>query len=128
MSKKLVVIVIIVALCALICFLGYKNINFKIETKGGLKTNGLSYALGNNNGKSEFTYSIKLTNTNGKTIETSVNETIKNKILSKENVKPNETIQVDEEIIVDTKGLFKQDIEKLITDIKVSTEETVSLK
>ena len=36
--------------------------------------------------------------------------------------------KIREEIIIDTKGLSKPDIEKLITDIKVSTEETVSSK
>ena len=60
-----------------------------------------------------------------------------NKIISKDiiitvnkDLKPNESIQINGEIIFNTKGLTKLDIEKLepfITDIKFSTEETISL-
>jgi len=142
MSKKSasVIIVLIICLCASICILGYKNLNLKIETKGGLKTNSLSYLLADNNGLSEYSYSVELSNTNGKdifikTIEPSFNESIKNKILSKEtavtinkNIKPNGKIQVNGKIIIDTSEIFLQDIQNLITDIKVSTEETVKLK
>ncbi|MGY0371985.1 hypothetical protein [Clostridium sp. JNZ J1-5] len=142
MSKKSVVtiLIFIITLCGLICFLGYKNMNSKIAAKGGVKTKNLFYTLADNNGRSEYSYSIELINTNGKTIfiktiEPSVNETVKNKILSKETLvtvnkkmSPNETIQVNGEIIVDTHGLSAQDIQKFITDIKVSTEETVNLK
>lgn len=137
MSKKSVVtiLIFIITLCGLICFLGYKNMNSKIAAKGGVKTKNLFYTLADNNGRSEYSYSIELTNTNGKTIEPSVNETVKNKILSKETLvtvnkkmSPNETIQINGEIIVDTHGLSAQDIQKFITDIKVSTEETVNLK
>lgn len=142
MSKKSVVTILIsiLTLCALICFLGYKNMNSKIAAKGGVKTKNLFYTLADNNGRSEYFYSIELTNTNGKaifikTIEPSVNEAVKNKILSKETLvtvnkkmNPNETIQINGEIIVDTHGLSTQDIQKFITDIKVSTEETVSIK
>lgn len=47
-----------------------------------------------------------------------------------ENLKPNEAIKISWEIIINTKGLVKSDIvtlEPFITDIKASTEETVSL-
>lgn len=142
MSKKSAATIIILTLCLYvsICILGYKNLSLKIETKGGLKTNGLSYLLADNNDQSEYSYSVELTNTNGKdifikTIEPSINESIKNKILSKEtevtvnkNVKPNGKIQVNGKIIIDTSEIFAQDIQNLITDIKVSTEETVKLK
>lgn len=140
MSKKSVITIIILALCALICFLVYKNMAFKVETKGGIKSNGLSYTIANNNGKSEFSYSINLTNTNGKvifikSIQPSINQTMKNNILSNEtiiavnkNIKPNESIQINGEIFIDTKGLPMENIGKLVENIKVSTEETVILK
>jgi len=70
-----------------------------------------------------------------KTIEPSFNESIKNKILSKEtavtvnkNIKSNGEIQVNGKIIIDTSEIFALDIQNLITDIKVSTEETLKLK
>lgn len=52
-------------------------------------------------------------------------------VVVNKDIKSNETIQINVEIIVDTKGLEKSDIVKLepfITDIKVPTEEIVSLK
>ncbi|KOA19195.1 hypothetical protein CLHOM_23010 [Clostridium homopropionicum DSM 5847] len=142
MSKKsaATIIILTLCLCASICILGYKNLSLKIETKGGLETSSLSYLLADNNGESEYSYSVELTNTNGKdifikTIEPSINESIKNKILSKEttvivnkNIKPNGKIQVNGKIIIDTSEIFAQDIQNLITDIKISTEETVKLK
>lgn len=142
MSKRLVLIIIfILLLSSIICFLGYKNINQRIAAKGGLKTGGFTYTMADNNGKSEYNYSIKITNTNGKAIfikkiEPYINETIINKILSKDtvivvnrNLNPNESIWVTGQLSVDTKGLFLQDIVKnMITDIKVTTEENVSIK
>ncbi|MEG0775091.1 hypothetical protein [Clostridium sp.] len=140
MFKKLVISIIMISLCAFIVFLGYENINFRTEKTRGLRTNGLSYTLANNNDESEFSYSLQLTNTNGKSIfieniEPVINDTIKDKILSKEtvvtvnrNIEPNETIQINGGIIVDTKGLLFNDVQKLITDIKVSTVEIVNLK
>lgn len=137
MVKKSILTIIILILFALICFLGYKNMAIKIEEKGGIKSNGLAYTVPNNDGKSEFSYGFNLTNTNGKdvfikSIEPSINETMKNNILSKEtiivvnkNIKPNETIQINGKIFIDTNGLSMNNIGKLITDIKVSTEETV---
>jgi len=66
-----------------------------------------------------------------------VNRQNVNKIISKDiiitvnkDLKPNESIQINGEIIFNTKGLTKLDIEKFepfITDIKFSTEETISL-
>ena len=138
MAKKSIFTIIIVTLLALICFLGYKNMAIKIEGKGGIKSNGLVYNVPNNDGKSEFSYALNLTNTNGKdifikSIEPSINETMKNNILSKEtiiainkNIKPNETIEINGKIFIDTNGLSMSNIGKLITNIKVSTEETVS--
>lgn len=138
MVKKSILTIIILTLFALICFLGYKNMSIKIEKKGGIKSNGLAYTVPNNHGKSEFSYAFNLTNTNGKdifikSIEPSIDETMKNNILSKEtiivvnkNIKPNETIEINGKIFIDTNGLSMNNIGKLITDIKVSTEETVS--
>jgi hypothetical protein len=137
MVKKLVITVITLTLFISICIVGYV---LNADTKGGLKAKGLGYTMPNNNGSSEFSYSFQLTNTNRKTvfittIEPLVNETMKKNILSKDtvvtvnkNIEPNETIQISGIIIVDTKGLFMYDIGKFIADIKVLTEETVSLK
>lgn len=136
MVKKLVITMSILTLFVPICILGYE---LNVDTKGGLKSKGFAYTMPNNNGNSEFSYSFQLTNTNRKTvfiktIEPLVNETMENKILSKDvvvtvnkNIKPNETIQISGIINVDTRGLFMYDIVKFITDIKVSTEEIVSL-
>ena len=138
MLKKSILTIIILIVCTLICFWGYKNIAIKIETKGGIKSNGLTYVMANKNGKSEFSYAFNLTNTNGKdifikSIEPSINEIMKNNILSNENIivvnkniKPNEIIQINGKIFIDTSGLSMYNIGKLITDIKISTEESVS--
>lgn len=138
MAKKSILTIIILTLFALIYFLGYKSMAIKIEKKGGIKSNGLTYTIPNNGDKSEFSYAFNLTNTNGKdifikSIEPLINETMKNNILSKEtiivvnkNIKPNETIEINGQILVDTNGLSANNIGKLITDIKISTEETVS--
>lgn len=145
MSKKL--IMIIFSLCIIIFFTGCNNRKVQVQSKSGLKIYNWSSALGgvneNDLDKTKYSYFINLTNDNEKTIfiksvQPSVNEAIKDKILSKEividvnqNLKPNETIKINGEIIINTKGLEKSDIitlEPFITDIKVSTEETVSLK
>lgn len=45
-------------------------------------------------------------------------------------VHPSETIQINGEIIFDTKGLSKSDIEKLeplLRDVKVPTDEIINL-
>lgn len=145
MSKKLIMIIFSLFIFAF--FTGCNNTKVQVQSKGGLKIYNWSSALGgineNDLDKTKYSYSINLTNENEKTIfiksvQPSVNEAIKNKILNKEividvnqNLKPNETIKINGEIIIDTKGLEKSDIvtlEPFITDIKVSTEETVSLK
>lgn len=145
MSKKLMMIIF--SLFTFVFFIGCSNTKVQVQSKSGLKIYNWSSALGgvneNDLDKTRYFYSINLTNENEKTIfiksvQPSVNERIRNKILSKEivvdvnkNLKPNETIKINGEIIIDTKGLEKSDIVKLepfITDIKVSTEETVSLK
>jgi PKD repeat protein len=137
MVKKLVIIIITVTLFISIYIAGYVS---NADTKGGLKSKGLAYTMPNNNGSSEFSYSFQLTNTNSKTvfvktIEPIVNETLKKNILSKDtvvavnkNIEPNETIQISGIIVVDTKGLFMYDVGKFIKDIRVLTEETVSIK
>jgi hypothetical protein len=146
MFRKSIITIIISILFIFIFFTGC-NTKTQIQTKGGLKINGWSSGLGGVNvtdlDKTKFSYSIYLTNENEniifiKSIQPSVNEKIKNKIISKDivvnvnkDIKPNETIQINGEIIVDTKGLTKSDIVKLepfIKDIKVSTDETLSLK
>lgn len=151
MSKKSILLTIISIISIIVISLSFIRwtppTNFQIQTKGGLKINGWNSSLGGVNktdlDKTLFSYSINLTNENEKdilikSIQPSVNESIKNKILSKEmvvfvdkSIKSNETIQINGEIVIDTKGLGKPDIVKLepfITDIRVSTEETVSLK
>lgn len=145
MSKKL--IRIIFSLFIFVFFTGCNNTNVQVQSKSGLKIYNWSSALGgvneNDLDKIKYSYSLNLTNENEKdifikSIQPSVNEAIKNKVLSKEivvdvnqNLRPDETIKINGEIIIDTKGLGKSDIvilKPFITDIKVLTEETVSLK
>ena len=147
MFKKLIITIIISILGVFIFFMGVNSTKVQIQTKGGLKINGWSSGLGSVNetdlDKTKFSYLVNLTNENDKkifikSIQPLVNETIKNKIISKEivvvvnkDIKANETTQIKGEIIIDTKGLGKTDIIKLepfITDIRISTEETISLK
>jgi uncharacterized lipoprotein NlpE involved in copper resistance len=147
MFRKSIITIVISILCGFIFLAGCNNTKTQVQTKCGLKINSWSSGLGGVNeidlDKTKFSYSINLTNQNEnntfiKSIQPSVNEKIKNKIISKDivvtvnkDIKPNETIQINGEIIVNTKGLTKSDIVKLepfITDIKVLTEETVSLK
>lgn len=148
MSKKSIITLIILILCVFnFIFLTGCNTQTHMKTKGGLKINSWSSGLGSFNetdlDNTKFSYSIDLTNDNEKSIfiksiQPSVNETIRSRILSKEmsvdvdrDIKPNETIHITGELIVNTKGLVKSDIVKLepfITDIKVSIEENVSLK
>ncbi|MBM7872081.1 hypothetical protein JOC70_003629 [Clostridium pascui] len=145
MSKKL--IMIIFSLFILVFFSGCNNTKIEVQSKSGLKIYNWSSALGgvneNDLDKIKYSYSLNLTNEEEKNIfiksvQPLVNEEIKNKVLSKEivvdvnqNLRPNESIKINGEIIIDTKGLGKSDILTLkpfITDIKVLTEETVSLK
>lgn len=147
MLKKSILIVFIFILFIFTLFKVCNSKNSQNQTKGGLEIHNWSSGLGgvnkNDLDKTRFSYSINITNENEKTIfiksiQPSVNETIKSKILSKETVvivnkdiKPNETVQINGEIIIDTKGLTKSDILKLepfIKDIKVLTEETVDFK
>jgi hypothetical protein len=147
MWKKSTKTILISILFIFVIFVVCKNSKSQVEAKGGLKINGWSSALGSVNetdlDKTKFTYSINLTNENEKnislkSIQPSVNEAIKNKIISNnpvvavnKDIKPNETIEISGELLIDTKGLSKSDIVKLepfITDIKVSTDETLSLK
>jgi hypothetical protein len=147
MLKKSKIGIVISILCIFIFLTGCNNIKTQAQSKGGLKINTWSSGLGDINetdlGNTKFSYSINLTNENEnnifvKSIKPSVNEKINNKIISKDivvtvnkDIKHNETIQINGEIIVDTKGLTKSDIvqlEPFITDIKVLSEEAVSLK
>jgi hypothetical protein len=134
-------------LLTLLLFTGCSSKSAQNQIKGGLKIYSWSSALGSVSNtdldKTKFSYSVDLSNENDKSIfiksiQPLVNETIKDKILSKEvlvtvnkDVKSNETIQISGEIIIDTKGLTKLDLEKLepfIMDIKVISEETVNLR
>lgn len=118
-----------------------------LQAEGGLKIDNWSSALGGVDetdlDKTKFTYSVSLTSRNENTVLVKsivplVNDSIANKILGNDmtvvvnkEIKPNETIQISGEIVVDTKGLTKADIAKLepfITDINVSSEETIHLK
>ena len=148
MSKKSIITITIIILGIFnFIFLTGCNAQTQMQTKGGLKINSWSSGLGIVNetdlDNTKFSYSIDLTNDNEKgvfikSIQPSVNETIRSRILSKEisvdvdrDIKPNETIHITGELVVNTKGLVKSDIVKLepfITDIKVLIEENVSLK
>jgi PBP1b-binding outer membrane lipoprotein LpoB len=147
MCKKTIKTILISILFIFVIFSGCKNTKSQVQTKGGLKIHNWSSALGSVNetdlDKTKFSYSINLTNQNEKniyikSIQPLVNEAIKNKIISNDlivainkDIKPNETIEISGELLIDTKGLSKSDIVKLepfIADIKVSTDETFSLK
>ena len=145
MLKKSIIIITISLLFVSLFFTGCST-NTQMQTKNGLKINEWSSGLGSVNemdlDKTKFSYSINLTNYNENTIfikavQPIVNRQNVNKIISKDiiitvnkDLKPNESIQINGEIIFNTKGLTKLDIEKLepfITDIKFSTEEIISL-
>ena len=147
MLKKLIIAVVILILGMSIIFTGCHTTKKQVQTRGGLKINGWSSGLGSVNetdlDKTKFSYSMNLTNENEnsifiKSIQPTLNEKIKSKIISKDIVVPvnselkaNKTTQINGEIIVDTEGLTKADIAQLepfIKDIKVSTEETISLR
>ncbi|MBW9152276.1 hypothetical protein [Clostridium estertheticum] len=143
MSKKLTVVTSI--LCVLVLFVGVINIitvqnhtkALQNQTKSRLVSVYSSIGLGGD----KLDYSINLTNKSDKNIfvqsvQPLVNEKLKNRILSKEmmitvnkEIKPDKAIAITGVIIVNTKGL--KDMVKLvplITDIKVISTETVSLK
>lgn len=147
MTQKSIIILTISIICVFIFLTGCNSPKTQIQTKDGLKIYSWNSALGGVNetdlDKTKFSYWINLTNENEKnilikSIQPLVNEEIKNKIVSKDiaitvnkNIKPNETIQINGEIIIDTKGFTKTEISKFepfITDIKVSSEETINLK
>ncbi|MBU3157187.1 hypothetical protein [Clostridium estertheticum] len=143
MSKKLTIVTSI--LCVLVLFVGVINIitvqnhtkALQNHTTSRLVSIYSSIGLGGD----KLDYSINLTNKSDKTIfiqsvQPLVNETLKNRILSKEmmvtvnkEIKPDKAIAITGVIIVNTKGL--KDMVKLvpfITDIKVISTETISLK
>ena len=146
MVKKLIITIVVCILCILLLLLvGFFNIiKVKNQTqmlqdqiKSRLVITYWSSALGGN----KLDYSINLTNQSDENIfiqsvEPLFNETLKNRILSKEmvvavnkEIKPNKAIAITGEIIVDTEGL--KDLVKLvpfIKDIKIITTETISLK
>lgn len=149
MFKKLSMIILslLIVVCIIILFKIYNNSKIQVQPKYGLKIYNWNSALGGVNetalDKTKFFYSINLTNENQntvfiKSIEPSVNKTIKNRILSKEmivnvnkDIKHNETIKIEGEIIIDTKGIHKSNmttLEPFITGIKVSTDETLTLQ
>lgn len=128
-------------------FTGCKNTKSQIKTKDRLKINEWSYTWESVNeidsDKTKISYYVNLINENEKnmyieSIKLVVYEAIKNKIISKKiavsvnkDIKPNETIQINGELMIDTEGLTESDIAKIlpfITDIKVSTDEVLSLK
>jgi len=147
MSKKLTIMIVTSILCILVLFVGVINIitvqnktkAVQNQTKSWLVSNYSSSGLGGG----KLDYSINLTNQSDKNIfiqsvQPLVNETLKNRILSKEmvvtvnkEIKPNKVIAITGEIIVDTEGLKTTDMvkfEPFITDIKVITAQTISLK
>lgn len=146
MHKRSIILMVISILCVFALFIGCNSTKAKIQTKGGLKINSWSFGLGNVNetslDKTKLSYSLNITNENNnkifiKSVQPSISEKIKNKMISKDivvsvkkDIKPDETIKINGFYIFDTKGLSKSDIEKLeplLTNIKVSTDETISL-
>ncbi len=146
MPKKSILTLISSILFMLIFFTGCSSENTQDKINDGLNVYNWSSALGSVSetdlDKTRLSYSINLTNESNKnifikSIQPSINESLKDKILSEEilltvnkEVKPKETIQIDGEIILDTKGSTKSDLDKLslfITDIRVTSEETIKL-
>lgn len=146
LSKKTILILIASVVFMFLLFDVSYNKNIQNQVKGGLKINEWIFGLGSvdetNLDKTKLSYSFNLTNENNKSIfiksiEPLINENIKDKIINKDiviavnkDIKPNETIQINGEIIFDTKELSKSDIEKLeplLIDIKVSTDEIINL-
>lgn len=145
MKKKIIAITISTLL--IFMFLAGCGTKTETKTKGGLKIHSWDSGLGSVNNvdlnETKFSYTVNLTNENENDIyiqsmQPSINEKLKNKIISKNTaisvnkvIKPDETIKISGEIIFDTKGLSKSDISRLepfITDIKVSTEQTINLQ
>lgn len=142
--KKLILTILACITVVSLLFAGCSTREVEV-IKGGLKitssTSGTGPISESNYDETLFSYNINLTNENQKSIfiksvQPIVNETIKNRVVSKEilvnvnkDVKANETISISGEIIINTKGLSKSDVMQLkpfITDMKVLTEETLS--
>jgi len=134
-------------LCVLVLFVGVINIitvqnqtkMLQNQAKSRLISTYSSIGLGGD----KLDYSINLTNNSDKNIfiqsvQPIFPEQIKKRILSKEmvvsvnkEIKPNKAIAITGKIIINIKGLTTTDMEKLepfITDIKVISVETISLK
>jgi hypothetical protein len=145
--KKAFLIITAFVFLILLSLAGCSRESAQNQMKGGLGVYSWSSGLGSVNNidldKTKFSYSVDLTNENNKSIfiksiQPVVSDTIKDKMLNNElmvtvnkHVASNETIQVNGEIIIDTKGLNKSDIQKLdpfITDIKVISEEIIDLR
>lgn len=147
MIKKLGVSLCAFTLIFSIFLVGCSEDKEILKTSGGLKINSWSSSLGGVNDsdldKTKFTYFLNLTNENQEDIFVNsilpiVSNSIKNRVLSTDisvkinkSIKPNETIEINGDIIVDTKGMNKSGISSLepfITDVKVSTEEIIKLQ
>jgi hypothetical protein len=135
MLKKSIIIIITV-LCLCVFFTGCTRTTIQSEKKNELTVLNWGSGLGDG----ILSYSIYLTNESNKTffiksIQPFINETIKNKILSKEmvvlvnkDIKPNKSLHITGEIMIDTKSLTTSDMTNLkpfITDIKVITEQKI---
>lgn len=146
LSKKTILIIISSIVFMFLLFNVNYNKNTQNQVKDSLTINGWSFGLGSvdeaNPDKTKLSYSFNLNNENNKSIfiksiEPLINEKIKDRIISKgtvvvvnKDIKPNEIIQINGEIIFDTKLLSKSDIEKLeplLRDIKVSTDEIINI-
>ncbi|HEX3031508.1 MAG TPA: hypothetical protein VHS59_04605 [Bacillota bacterium] len=144
MTKKMILVVGTVLVFAL-TLSGCAGSN-QLEPGGGLKVNSWSSALGSvsdtNLDTTRFTYFINLTNDSQapvvvKTMEPQPVEAIKDKLMGKslvvvvnKEVKPQETIELKAEILVNTKGMTKPEISGLapfITEIKVTSDQNIKL-
>lgn len=109
----------------------------------GLEVSGMSSGLGavdENLDKTKISYSIPLSNNSSKDryikwIEPTLGEKVKDRLLSEEIkvnvqkiIKGNQYLEIEGEIILDTKGMTKQEITELtpfITGIKIESQEMI---
>ena len=111
----------------------------QIDEKGGLKIYTWSSSIGSdsnlNMDKTNYSFSINLVNENRndilvKSIEPILGDSVKG-IVMNETVSQDENCEIAGNLFLDTKGMSKGQIEELepiITDIKVYSEEIINLK
>jgi len=119
----------------------------KEDEKMGLRIYGMSVGLGavdnNNTDQQRLTYSFCLTNEDNdavyiKAVEPVIGTGISNRVVTEKlevliekEIPANRSMEISGEIVLDTKGLSKQEIvslEPFITGIKITSEKTISFR